>query len=124
MVHLVLLIAIGVEKENFDTLIWNQKDVNKAPLAVYALHGGAGSSNSLQSVGCGAKQFCDVLYEVHLRDDKIKMIVDVPNNELIYFSIKQNKELGRYTNIDYDISYRFAASLTGGGESIKLLDVN
>ena len=57
----------------------------------------------------------------HLKHDKIRMTVNIPERSLVYYSIVQEMELGRYTQIDYSMSYRFAVSLTGP-QSVKITD--
>lgn len=110
---------VGYEREMFRRLIWNQDSHS-----VYSLHGGCGPGLSLHGTGCGEQNPADVSSKVHEREDHITMTVNIAGKELIFFSIKQDKELGRFTNIDYStISYRFGASMTTPGNCIKLLDV-
>ena len=104
--------AAGNEQHRYDKLLWNQSVISKTHEAVYTFHAG-----SLYYKGCGKR---GPSFD-HLKLDKIRMTVNIPDNSLTYFSIIQNEQIGKYTEIDYSMKYRLGISLTGQ-QSVKLTD--
>eukprot|EP01083_Nonionella_stella_P001639 4678_1 len=104
--------ALGIasaETKNTNKLIWNR---NKNHQNVYSYHNG-----SLYHIGdCSKTSGC----YVHKPQDKITMTVNIPEESLTFWSVTQEKQLGKYMGIDYSTTFRFAVSLTGQ-QSISLL---
>ena len=98
------IVTVGKEKENYDKLVWNYSDYLHE--AVYAWHNG-----SLYGRGCGSK---DRRHMIPPKDGgKLRMTVDIPDKSLIFHHVSGNKFAGKYTNIDYSMTYRLAVSMSG-----------
>merc|ERR1712244_216070 len=96
--------AIGIvsaETIDLKKLIWNAETKHSA---VYSYH-----NSSLYHIGD-----CTKLQSFrHLNNDKIRLTIDIPDKSLTFWSMKTNKQLGKYEDINYSTTYKLAISLTG-----------
>eukprot|EP01084_Bolivina_argentea_P251611 422056_1 len=96
--------AIGIvstEIMDVDQLIWRKPDNHKV---AYAFH-----NSSLYNIGgCEKSDSC-----AHIKGEQIRMIVNISQQSLTFWSITRKKQLGKYDKIDYSTTFRFAISMTG-----------
>ena len=102
------------EKEHYTTLIWNQHVNEHRHEAVYTFH-----NQTMYYHGCGRKDVSERTCK-HRNGDRVRMTIDISNKSLTFWSITQNKRLGKYVDIDYSITYRLAISMWGP-QSVTIL---
>lgn len=119
--------AIGIvsaeeeHEQQTNALIWGSSSKHKQ---AYSFH--CSQSSNMYCIGNGkltsTEYHGDKQWRYHSDGDIIKMMVDIPNESVTFWSITKGEKIGGYCNIDFSMKHRFAISMISGN-SVRLLSV-